>query len=53
MNKIVMTLMLTCALSTGVASAGDFSTLARRADLVKEAGSDAKTLIETVNKKQQ
>ncbi|MEI6627831.1 MAG: hypothetical protein WCN27_00265 [Alphaproteobacteria bacterium] len=52
-KKLVMTLMLTCALSSGFASTGDISTLAKRADLVKEAGSDVRKLIENVNKKQQ
>lgn len=52
-KKLIMTLMLTCALSSGFASTGDISTLAKRADLVREAGSDVKKLIENVNKKQQ
>lgn len=52
-KKLVMTLMLTCALSSGFAGNVEVSTLAKRADLIKEAGSDGKKLLETINEKQQ
>lgn len=52
-KKLVMTLMLTCALSSGFAGNVEVSTLAKRADLIKDAGSDGKKLIEKINKEQQ
>ena len=52
-KKLVMTLLLTCALGSGFADSGKVSTLAERADLIKSAGSDKDKITAAVNKKQQ